>query len=101
TAATASGAMAPAWGSTIPNRSPAIALSSFRRSCGSGGDRRLAPPEGELAVLVVQEHRVAVVELALQQAHRQRLDDLLLDRALQRPRAVDRVEPLAGQELAR
>src|SRR3954471_9390098 len=119
TSTTASGAIAPACSSAIPNRGPAIRLSSFRRSrdgrapapCAgarrerppgtSGGDRRLAPPEGELAVLVVQDHRVAVVELAPQQAHRQRLDDLLLDRALQRSRAVDRVEPLAGQELAR
>ena len=41
---------------------------------------------------------VAVVELATKQLDCQGLDDLLLDRALQGPRAVDRVEAFDGEE---
>ena len=62
----------------------------------SGG--RLTPPalfslrERDLAAVRVDLDRVARREAAGEDLLRQRVLDLLLDRALQRPRAVDRVE---------
>src|SRR5919199_1947958 len=80
---------------TIGPRSPYCGV-SFASGCHGRG--RFA--EGELAVgRGVDDDVVAVDELALQQAHRQRLDQVLLDGPLERPRAVDGVEALARHQL--
>ena len=63
------------------------------------GDSLVDATELQLAAAGIGHDLVAVVELATKQLDGQRLDDLLLDRALQRARAVDRVEALDGEEL--
>src|SRR4051812_25059325 len=69
-------------------------LSVFRRLFG----RVLLGPEHDLPVLRVHEDRVALIELAHQHFLRERIDDELLDRALDRARAVRRVEALLRDE---
>src|SRR5437763_3892451 len=69
-------------------------------SSGSGRYGRGRLRERESAVgSDVDDDVVAVDELALQHAHRQRLDQVLLDGPLERPRAVDGVEALASHQL--
>src|SRR5919202_7085747 len=80
---------------TIGPRSPYCGVSFDSDRHGSRGFA-----EGELAVgRGVDDDVVAVGELALQHAHRQRLDQVLLDGPLERPRAVHRVEALASHQL--
>src|ERR1043165_9681457 len=55
----------------------------------------------ELAVVHVHEHRVARLELPFEQADRQRIDDLALQRALERPRAERGVVACARQMVLR
>lgn len=57
--------------------------------------------EGELAVVGVHVDVVAVVELALEELHRKRVLDPLLDRPLERARAIGRIEPLDRKLLFR
>src|SRR5438034_11642203 len=53
--------------------------------------------EGERARLHVDVDRVLGREPALEDRFRERVLDLLLDRALERPRPVDRIEPRLRQ----
>src|SRR5438093_229698 len=63
--------------------------------------RVLLTPEDDLAILRVDEDRVALLELAGQDLLRERIDDEPLDRALDRARAVDRVEALLRDQRLR
>src|SRR6266516_2912591 len=58
--------------------------------------RVLLAPEDDLAVLGIDEDGVALLEFSGQHLLRERVDDEPLDRALDRARAVDRVEALLG-----
>ena len=57
---------------------------------------RRRPPKINMSVADVSEDAIAVLKLTLEQAHCQRLDDLLLDRALQRPCSINWVESFSG-----
>src|SRR5207245_1625315 len=82
------------------HRRPATASRIPRTGLGSGrGGRGLL--ERELAVLGVDHDRVALAELVLEQALRQRVLDLALDRALQRPGAVSRIPAGIRDQLLR
>jgi len=69
---------------------------------GAGHDRRSAVTEGECAAdrIGVDLDRRARLEATLEQRPGERILDQALDRAAQRPRAVDRVEALAGNDRA-
>src|SRR3954471_21178780 len=72
----------------------------WRRSRRRGlGGRGLV--ERELAVGNVDVHRVALVEVALEESQRERVLDEPLDRALERARAVGRVPASVGEMLLR
>src|SRR5438445_10980099 len=60
--------------------------------------RVLLAPEDDLAVLRVNQDRVALFELSREDLLRERIDDEALDRALDRARAIDRIESLFGDE---
>ena len=56
-------------------------------------------PEGELVVCRIHHNRVAVVEVAREQPHRQRMNNPLLNRPAQWARTIDGVEADIGQTL--
>src|SRR6267142_25545 len=60
--------------------------------------RVLLGPEDDLPVLCIHEDGIALLELAGEQLLRERIQDLFLDRPLDRARSVDRVEALRGDE---
>ena len=57
--------------------------------------------ELELAARCIDAHPGAFAELALQHAHRERIQHAPLDDALQRPRAVDRIVALGDEHILR
>src|SRR5207302_2808159 len=68
-------------------------------SSGRGCGPRLDLLEADLSVLGVDADRVAVGEVPLEQAQRERVLDQTLDRALERPRAVRRIPAGISQRL--
>ena len=75
----------------------------MRRACAEsrGGSDRGGLLEHELVVPGVDPHRVALPEVALEQAHRQRVFDQPLQGALERAGAVGRVPARLGDDLLR
>src|SRR5207245_10831138 len=63
--------------------------------------RVLLAPEDGLAVLGIDEDCVVLFEFSGEHLLRERVDDEPLDRALDRARAVDRVEAFLGDERLR
>src|SRR5919202_1679745 len=69
------------------------------RSSGGGRHRRRRREAQVVLGVGIDQDAVAVLEGALQQSHRQRLDDALLNGALERTCTIDRVEALTRQQL--
>ena len=61
----------------------------------------LAFRERQLVAARVDDDRVALGELALEHAQRQRVEHPPLDRPLQRPRAIGRIIPFLHEEVLR